>query len=143
MEIYFKIKYIYSAILLYISRNFTFLITDPFFHTLPKDQFKLLLKHKILNVTQEDEVIKGLCMWTEGQENTETLESDLRELLENVNWNYVTLPCFLDLTRNFPAIRRHPSFQKLMLKEFNMRFKFNPETTNLDPPRFSYKHNKS
>lgn len=35
---------------------------------LPKDQFKLLLKHKLLHVTQEDEVVKALCMWTEGQE---------------------------------------------------------------------------
>ena len=37
VEIYFKTKYVYSAILLYISRNFTFLITDPMIHLLPKD----------------------------------------------------------------------------------------------------------
>lgn len=37
VEIYFKLKYIYSAILLYISRNFTHLITDPMIHMLPKD----------------------------------------------------------------------------------------------------------
>jgi hypothetical protein len=66
VEIYFKIKYIFSAILLYISRNFTHLITDPLMYMLPKDQFKLILKHKLLNVTQEDEVVKALCVWTEG-----------------------------------------------------------------------------
>lgn len=37
VEIYFKIKYIYSAILLYISRNFTYLITDPMISMLPKE----------------------------------------------------------------------------------------------------------
>ncbi len=37
VEICFKIKYIYSAILLYISRNFTYLITDPHISMLPKD----------------------------------------------------------------------------------------------------------
>ena len=51
VEIYFKTKYIYSAILLYISRNFTYLITDVHIGKLPKEQFKLLLKHKYLNVT--------------------------------------------------------------------------------------------
>ena len=91
MEIYFKVKYIYSAILLYISRNFTFLITDPLLSLLPKDQFKLILKHKLLNVTQEDEVVKALCMWVEGQEVGKGVDSDLMELLENVNWNYVSL----------------------------------------------------
>ena len=68
VEIYFKVKYIYSAILLYISRNFSYLITDPMISLMPKDQFKLILKHKLLNVTQEDEVVKALCMWGEGQE---------------------------------------------------------------------------
>jgi len=91
VEIYFKMKYIYSAILLYVSRNFTYLITDPMISLLPKDQFKLLLKHKLLNVTQEDEVVKSLCMWAEGQENRAHLDLDLMELLENVNWNYVSL----------------------------------------------------
>jgi hypothetical protein len=110
VQIYFKIKYIYSSILLYISKNFTYLIVDPLLYLLPKDQFKLILKHKYINVTQEDEIVKALCMWTEGKEDKTLLESDLRELLENVNWNFVTLPCFLDLIKSFPVVRRHPSF---------------------------------
>ena len=69
---------------------------------LPKDQFKLILKHKLLNVTQEDEVLKAVCMWSEGQEARAKLETDLGELLENVNWNYVSLQCILDIIRNFP-----------------------------------------
>lgn len=87
--------------------------------------------------------MKALCLWTDNQANAETLENDLKELLENVNWNYVTLPCFLDLIKNFSIIRRHPSFIKIVTKEFNMRAKFNPETTALDAPRFSYKYNKT
>lgn len=135
-------KHVYSSILHYISRNFTYLITDPAIALVPKDQLKLLLKHKHLNVTQEDEVVKALCMWTEGQELREGLEQDLSELLENVNWNYVSLPCMLDLIRNFPFIRRNLTFHKIITKEFALRNKFNPETTNLDAPRFSYKYNK-
>lgn len=110
VEIYFKVKYIFSAILLYISRNFTHLITDPYIYMLNKEQFKLILKHKHLNVTQEDEVVKAVCLWAEGQDLRESLDQDLVEILENVNWNYVTLPCFLDLMRNFPIIRRNSSF---------------------------------
>ncbi len=51
VELSIKVKYSYSAILLYISKNFTYLITDPYISLLPKDQFKSLLKHKMLNVT--------------------------------------------------------------------------------------------
>lgn len=65
VEIYFKTKYIYSAVLLYISRNFSYLITDVHIPILPKDQFKLLLKHKFLNVTQEDDVVKAICLWAD------------------------------------------------------------------------------
>ncbi len=102
VEIYFKVKYIYSAILLYISRNFTYLITDPMISLMPKDQFKLILKHKMLTVTHEDEVVKALCMWCEGQDVRANLDQDLIELIENVNWNFVSLQCILDLIRNFP-----------------------------------------
>ena len=66
VEIQFKVKYIYSAVLLYVSRNFSYLITEPQIALLPKEQFKLLLKHKMLHVTHEDEVVKALCMWAEG-----------------------------------------------------------------------------
>jgi hypothetical protein len=37
--------------LFYVSRNFTYLISDAYISLLPKDQFKLILKHKMLNVT--------------------------------------------------------------------------------------------
>jgi hypothetical protein len=60
------------------------------------------LKHKFLNVNQEDEVAKAICMWIEGQELRPFLDADLAELLENINWNYVSLQCILDLIRNFP-----------------------------------------
>ena len=51
----------------YISKNFTFLIYDPDIKYLKREEFKVLLKHKYLNVTQEDEVIKAICLWVEGQ----------------------------------------------------------------------------
>ena len=45
----------------------THLIHEPEIRFLTKDDLKLLLKHKYLNVTQEDEVIKAICLWLEGQ----------------------------------------------------------------------------
>ena len=112
VEIYFKTKHVYSSILMYISRNFTHMITNQGIHKLPKEQFKLLLKHKLLNVTQEDEVVKALCLWSINQEQTEYLENDLKELIPNVNWNYVSLPCILDMIKSFPVMRRHHAFKK-------------------------------
>jgi len=40
----------YSVMLNYISRNFKCLFDDPDIGLLKKDEFKLLLKHKYLNV---------------------------------------------------------------------------------------------
>ena len=55
----------------------------------------------------------------------------------------MSLQCFLDLFRNFPLIRRHPSFKKQVTKEFKSREKFNSETSKVDAPRFCYKYNKT
>jgi len=63
-------------------------------------------------------------------------------LLENVNWTYVSLQCLLDMIRNFPQIRRNSRFQALVTKELAFRNKFNPETSNMDAPRFCYKYSK-
>ena len=67
----------------------------------------------------------------------------MAELLENVNWNFVTLPCVLDMIRNFPYLRRNARFQQLVTKEFAFRNKFNPEQSTMDAPRFCYKYNKA
>ena len=40
---------------------------EPEIRHLIKDDFKLILKHKYVNVTQEDEVVKAICLWLEGQ----------------------------------------------------------------------------
>ena len=38
------------------------------------------------------------------------LIADLNEVLNNVNWDYVSLPCFLDLLRNEPMFRKCQAF---------------------------------
>ena len=82
-------------------------------------------------------------MWLEGQEPKDTLEKDLGEILQNINWNYVSTHCFLDLMRNFPSIRRHKSFKDIVTKEFKQRLKFDPEKADLKVPRFSYKYSRT
>ena len=54
-------------ILSYINRNFTALIHDPDIKYLKKEELKILLKHKYINVIQEDDVIKAICLWVDGQ----------------------------------------------------------------------------
>lgn len=66
--VFFKMEEMYAVILNYICKNFTSLINDPDIKLLRKDEFKTLLKHKHLNVTQEDDVIKAICLWLEGQQ---------------------------------------------------------------------------
>ena len=60
-------KQMHSQLLCYISKNFTFLMQEPEIRHLSKDDLKLILRHKYVNVTQEDEVLKAICLWLEGQ----------------------------------------------------------------------------
>ena len=75
----------FAQLLTFISRNFTYLIGDPEIKNLTKDDLKLLLKHKYLNVTQEDEVIKAICLWTEGQGLMIQTDGDRRSLVNPTN----------------------------------------------------------
>jgi hypothetical protein len=64
--IFFQMQELHAMILSYINRNFTMLINDPDIKYLRKDELKILLKHKYINVTQEDDVIKAICLWVDG-----------------------------------------------------------------------------
>lgn len=150
----------HSQLLCYISKNFTHLMHEPEIRFLSKEDFKLILRHKFLNVTQEDEVLKAICLWLEGRtlmhkrrkyanvpkaslnmvqgpnadfssseasseldiddpqpmkkkqvDTTVDLASDLNEILVNVNWDYVTLPCLLDVLRSEPMFRKCNAFR--------------------------------
>lgn len=63
----FQVEDVHSQLLCYISKNFTYLMYEPEIRHLSKDDFRLILRHKYLNVTQEDEVVKAICFWLEGQ----------------------------------------------------------------------------
>jgi len=62
--VYLQIRDSYSIILNFISRNFATLFDDPDIGFLKKDEFKLILKHKYLNVQQEDHVIRAIILWS-------------------------------------------------------------------------------
>ena len=49
--IFFQIKPLFAQLLTFISRNFTYLIGDPDIKFMSKEDLKLVLKHKYLNVS--------------------------------------------------------------------------------------------
>ena len=65
-SLYKEKRHPFAQLLLFISKNFTYLMREPEIRLLTKDDLKLILKHKYLNVTQEDEVLKAICLWLEG-----------------------------------------------------------------------------
>ena len=88
----------------------------------------------------------------EKQESGTALDliNDLNEILSNVNWDFVSLPCLLDILRTEPLFRKCDAFRSALKAQFNIRLNsksisareaakspFNNE------PRFSYKHNMS
>lgn len=133
--VYVKLNHTHSEILNYISRNFEHVYNDPDIGLLHKDEFKLLLKHKYLNVSKEDQVVQAIVLWTQavlakstqhkGEDDNPNLRTTylkqtpsemagLSEILQFVNWDYVTLNCLLSIIRNQPIIRQNASFQKIL-----------------------------
>lgn len=43
---------------------------------------------------------------------------DLNEVLQNVNWDFVSLPCLLDVLRSDPVLRQATAFQKAVRAQF-------------------------
>ena len=52
---------------------------------------------------------------------TEDLIADLNEILTNINWDYVSLPCILDVLRSEPLFRKCEAFRKALKSQFNIR----------------------
>lgn len=52
---------------------------------------------------------------------TDDLITDLNEILTNINWDYVSLPCILDVLRSEPLFRKCEAFRKALKSQFNIR----------------------
>jgi len=49
----------------FLSRNFEMLFDDPDIGLLTKEEMKLILKHKYLNISQEDKALKAVVLWSQ------------------------------------------------------------------------------
>jgi hypothetical protein len=67
--VYIKRCEAHAEMMNHLSRNFYLLFDDPDIGLLTKDEMKLLLKHKYLNVTQEDQVLKAVVLWATAKLN--------------------------------------------------------------------------
>ncbi len=76
------------------------------------------------------------------------LASDIKELLENINWDYLSVHSLVDVVENFPVIRENKVFKKIFAQEMNKRLQSRKahHVTSLcvetieTPPRRSYKY---
>lgn len=63
IKVFLKVHKVYGVILSTISRNFSEVHRDPNIKLLEPNDFKMLLKHKRLGVTAEDEVVIAFSLW--------------------------------------------------------------------------------
>ena len=82
-----------TTILQTISKNFYIYANDPFICLLGADDLKTMLKHKRLQVTCEDEVIRAIYIWVMDPART---QEEISMVVANICWNYVSLPCLFD-----------------------------------------------
>jgi hypothetical protein len=61
------------------------------------EEFKMLLKHKRLQVPNEDEVVKALELWVLNEKHG---QEQISMVVGDINWNYVSLPCLMEIVQN-------------------------------------------
>jgi len=64
-------------------------------------------------------------------------EENIRDLIENIKWESISINNLLDVTYNFPLLRINKDFQCKFKKEIKKRFKSNDIH---EIPRKSYKY---
>ena len=81
-----------------------------------------------------------------------SLQTDLAEILPNVNWDFVSLPCILDIIRTIPIVSKNPVFKKAIKAQFEARRERSSQEAieqmastglNVCEARYYYKYNKS
>ena len=69
------------------------------------DDLALILSHRKINVSSEDEVIASLMTWLQVNINKITDEQIL-QIVYHVNWPYVSFDKLLLIYKTFPSLRR-------------------------------------
>ena len=70
-------------------------------------------------------------------ENHKDEVNDVKELVENIIWEYISIDNLLDIVNNFPLVRQNKSFQKIFRNEILRRLD-NREIQSI--PRRCYKY---
>ena len=86
-------------------------------------------------MVSEDEVLDAVGRWAYYNE-AESIE----ELLENVNWPYVSMRAMLEVLRKYPILRKNTVLKRMLNEEMLTRVK-GDDRLDLTPPRYHYKHN--
>lgn len=97
LSIFIKTSKVIPVILNTISKNFYMYCSDPGVSFLDLEDLKLLLKHKRLQVISEDDICTTLFLWAQNPNNN---QDSISQIILDVNWNYVSLPCILNLLRH-------------------------------------------
>lgn len=133
-----RVQRVLSAVLSTISRNFSLYCGDPKISLLPAEDFKTILKHKRLQVYHEDHVLHALYFWSQGNN---IRQSHIDNVLQDINWNYVTTTALLELAQKSQKLRMNAEFQKLFKKEVIFRVKLNQDMVNkIQEPRYCFKY---
>ncbi len=52
----------------------------------------------------------------------EHMSPHIKELLENVNWSYISTASLLDVTQRIPTLRSNQTYQRIFADEMARRF---------------------
>ena len=120
MKIYFNINYNFSAILTHICKNFYEYYSLNSLSKISKNVFSIILKNKILNIRNEDEILYGVTSYV----NNKSSCDGLLDLFNNINWKKVSLEALLEFILNeSKLLNNSTNLQDILIVEFNRRFK--------------------
>mmetsp|Transcript_16696 Transcript_16696/g.14610 ORF Transcript_16696/g.14610 Transcript_16696/m.14610 type:complete len:189 (+) Transcript_16696:999-1565(+) len=111
IDIYFKLKYLYSGILTYINSNFEKICTSKNIQFLQKDDMKLIIKYQSMKSLNKDPILLSIAQWTYYNGNDDSY--DLLNGFELTDLNVKTL---VTVIRDYPNMREDISFKEKLFE---------------------------
>lgn len=122
IQLYFKIKYIHTAVMSQLAKNFNFYHTDKGIRLLTVEHLSFLYRYDFLEVMSEDQVLVSFVSWF--VENHAAVSSEaLVGILDNIRWNHITINTLHRCMIQHKVVKEQVDLRRIFKNELERRLR--------------------
>ena len=124
ISINLKLCYIHSVLSSYLLRNYSKLCHQPEIHKITKQLLILIIKNKLLNKNDENDIVIGINKWLNDEIN---IKEDITELFDVIQWDKVNDEYIFELIIKYSnMIVGNELVENIFIKAFQEKYKNYP-----------------